>query len=265
MEVKPATAIQGPQLSAIRAAEPAAAADAITRLLKYVDGMFNFADHKKLNTIQAAMLANDIAQRYWQLKFDEVVYVLREGSNGRYHTFDRIDPGVIHGWFAEYQAERDELLEALAHNEAVLHRKESEQTQVAAVAFVNQHALPDAQDVTMEVKYAALALQAHDSDTLQQGLDYYRKHAHLPGAAVKIEAAGMVLDQRRLAAAREAARVEEARERARALIGEYDAATLPAPDLESEAVKHFAAAQGIPKLSDVVPRPMQVVRDTDAA
>lgn len=239
---------------------------AVARLLGYVAGMFNFAANKNLSTLQVSLLSNEIVSDYWQLKFDEVVYVLRQGAKGKYHTFDRLDSGVIHGWFTEYQAERNELLAAVAHNEAVAHRKESEQNQVATVAFVHQHALPDAQDVTMEVKYAALALQAHDSDTLEQGLAYYQKNPQLPGAAVKCEAALMVLDQRRLQAAQELARTEAARAKARALIGEYDAATLPTPDLEAEAAKHYAAARGIPKLSAVLPpAPMQVVRDNPNA
>ncbi|RFP65911.1 hypothetical protein D0N36_06825 [Hymenobacter lapidiphilus] len=127
MEVRPELALAGPQLSALRAADAAAPVQATARLLAYVDGMFNFADNKRLNTLQVSMLANDLVQRYWRLKFDELVYVLREGANGRYHTFDRIDAGVIHGWFAEYLAERDALLEVQIHNEHVAYQERAVQ------------------------------------------------------------------------------------------------------------------------------------------
>lgn len=266
MVVQPATAIQGPQLSAIRSADPAAATEAITRLLKYVDSMFNFAEHKKLNTLQAAMLANDIAQRYWQLKFDEVVYVLREGANGRYHTFDRIDPGVIHGWFAEYQIERDALVEHLAHNQMIADKQATELANTNIMAYLHNQPQIEAARPDMHRTYTYMALKARTSEELQQGVAYYTRHPDAPEAELKRQVAEQLLAERKQEEVIAAARINEQRTKARALIAEYDAVTLPTPEIEVVAAQHFAAQRGLPKLSDARPpvfASMQVVGDAN--
>lgn len=252
MLVQPATALQGPQLSAIRAAEPAAAADAITRLLKYVDGMFNFAEHKKLNTIQASMLANDIAQRYWQLKFDEVVYVFREGANGRYHTFDRIDPGVIHGWFSEYLKERDELVEALAHNQMIAEKKASDLANQNTVEYLNNLPQSDGKPaVDIHRSYLKNRMEASTDEDLHKGVAYYTRNQHLEDAALKVELAQEVLQERatRLQRAQEAARAK-----ARQALQEF--AQIEAQDVDYELIINPSEDQnGYWKTKDVAKRP----------
>lgn len=216
MVVQPATAIQGPQLSAIRSADPAALVDAITNLLSYVNGMFNFAEHKKFNTIQVSMLANDIAQRYWQLKFDEVVYVLREGTNGRYHTFDRLDPGVIHGWFTEYIAERDALVEQLAHNQMIAERKASEVANTNVAEFIN--GLPQSEapkGINVHRSYLKSQLSTYTDEDLQRGANYYAANPRKPEAALKLELAKELIQER---ADRLARATAEAKEKARQML-----------------------------------------------
>lgn len=232
MAVSPATAMNGPQLSAIRRADPQVPVQAVARLLGYVDGMFNFAEHKKLNTLQASMLANDIAQRYWQLKFDEVVYVLREGANGRYHTFDRIDPGVIHGWFNEYLAERDELVEALAHNQMIAEKRESELANTNTAELLN--GLPQSEaapKIDVHREYLKKRIEAYGDEELQHGVTYYGNRRHLEDAELKSELCQEVLTERaeRLAKTQAALKAK-----VRETLNRY--AEMEAQDVDSEPV-----------------------------
>lgn len=231
MLVQPAAALQGPQLSAIRAADPNAAVQAIARLLGYVDGMFNFAEHKKLNTIQASMLANDIAQRYWQLKFDEVVYVFREGANGRYHTFDRIDPGVIHGWFAEYLKERDALVEQLAHNQMIQEKQQRQLDATNAAEYLNGLPQSQAPELNVHRQYLKKRLDTYTDEELKHGITYYSGRANLQDALLKVELCRELLRERetRLQRAQDATKAK-----ARDMLSKF--AEFEAQDAESEPI-----------------------------
>ncbi len=182
MAIRPQQALNGPQLSGIRRADPAAPAQAVARLLGYVDSMFNFADNKRFNTAQVSLLANEIVSDYWYLKFDEVVYVLRQGAKGKYHTFDRIDAGVIHGWFNEYLVEREALVAAAAQEEARLHRLAEQATRKPR--YANEH----------EVR---AYLNGLSDDELLRGIDYYQRNPSEAQAAIKLALATEVLLDRK--------------------------------------------------------------------
>ena len=109
--VQPLAALQTPQLSGLRKAAPNELTAVLSQLLTTMNSRFNFAEHKKMNAVQIGFLVGSILTTHWQLKFDEVVYVLREGIAGRLHTFDHLDEAVVLNWFREYEVrQREDLL-----------------------------------------------------------------------------------------------------------------------------------------------------------
>lgn len=99
---------------------PQVLAAGIAQLLEFINKLFNLPDNKKLNDAQIALLATDIRTRYWFLKFDELVYILREGVAGRWgKSYSRMDTEVIHAWFQQYiNTERDAVIEQASLKEA---------------------------------------------------------------------------------------------------------------------------------------------------
>lgn len=244
MQVQPTSALDGPQLSAIRRADPQVPVQAVARLLGYVAGMFNFAPHKNLNTLQASMLANDIVLRYWQLKFDEVVYVFREGANGRYHTFDRIDPGVIHGWFAEYLKERDDMIEARAHAQAVAYKQQEAQRGplLASIAqgvrpstelLVSAESAPAPLDIYRA--NAKRTLEGHSDEDLHKRLRYFARHPDQDPEGKTAELVTEVLQEREQARQMEAAQLQA---KVRRQITDFKRET-------GEALDYWAAEAGL--------------------
>lgn len=120
------TALHAPQVSRLNRENPAELAFAIARLLEFVNKLFNLPDNKKLNDPQIALLSTDIRTRYWFLKFDELVYILREGVAGKWgKSYSRVDAETIHSWFQTYiNTERDAVIEQAAHNEAAQFKKQ---------------------------------------------------------------------------------------------------------------------------------------------
>ena len=115
--IQPLAALNTPQLSGLKKAAPAETAQVLTQLLTITNSRFNLAPHKKLNEIQIGFLVASILTTHWQLRIDEVVYVLREGIAGRLHTFDHLDEAVVMNWFAEYETkQREDLL--IRHTQA---------------------------------------------------------------------------------------------------------------------------------------------------
>ncbi|GAB3303534.1 hypothetical protein [Hymenobacter tenuis] len=247
----PALARQSPQVSALRRAAPGDAAEALANLLTFTAHLFNVV--RNLSEVQITLLAQDLMERYWHWKFDEFIYVFREATAGRWgKVYDRLDAGTVHEWCKAYEIEvQQPLLEKQALNESAKFK------QLEQGAALNEN---------MNRVYTKHALLTRTNEELEAGIDYYWRHLDAPGADMKIELANEILEERAAAAKRAAERLEEQRAKARAMIGEYDAATLPTPDLESEAARHFAAVKAIPKPSDILkPATMQVVKDTNAA
>lgn len=246
-QITPESALETPQLSGLKAAAPLETAKALTKLLETMNARFNFAAHKKLNEIQIGFLVGSILTEYWRWKIDEVAYVLRQGIAGKLKSFDHLDEAVVLGWFREHEATREALIERAAYNENLRHKETAKQ--------------PIQQMGPVYAKQYAATLEPEHLPAYEQWLR--EKHPDRPELAQAVADYQHEVDEKvRL----ETIHLEEQRAKARALIGEYDAANYPAPDLESEATKYFAAARPIPKASDVLPPPpMQVVRDTDAA
>jgi hypothetical protein len=248
----PAVARQSPQVSALRRAAPGDAAEALANLLTFTAHLFNVV--RNLSEVQITLLAQDMMERYWHWKFDEFIYVFREATAGRWgKVYDRLDAGTIHEWCKAYELEvQQPLLEKQALNEAAKFK------QLEAGAALNED---------MNRVYTKQALSTRTTEELEAGILYYLRHTDAPEAKLKLEIAQELLVEREHAEQMKLQRLEEARAKARALIGEYDAANYPAPDLEAAAVKHFAEARPIPKPSDILkgaPAPMKIVPDNAA-
>lgn len=104
-----------PSLSCIKANLGEAGARAVIAIaVSEVVLFFNVG--KNMNASQVALTADLILQRYWYLKVEEIKAVFRKAMN-RAKVFDRLDGNVIIGWIAEYDAERDDLMEQININE----------------------------------------------------------------------------------------------------------------------------------------------------
>lgn len=118
------TALDTPQISKLKKDAPGELAKALTRLLLFINAQLNIDQNKKLKTIQVPLLVQDMMTRYWYLKFDEIVYVLREGITGKYgRLFGAFDAMTVHEWFTAYLPERDEEIERRAYAERIKHKE----------------------------------------------------------------------------------------------------------------------------------------------
>lgn len=171
-QVQPLEALQSPQLSGLKKASPMELAQALTQLFTTMNSRFNFAAHKKLNDIQIGFLVGSILTTHWQYKFDEVVYVLREGIAGRLHTFDHIDEAVVLNWFREYDVkQREDLLIQHTHaqRQAVAPAKPIE---AMAAMYVKQYCVKLQPDQLPA--YKAQLQQSHpDKPELAAAVDEY--------------------------------------------------------------------------------------------
>ena len=171
-QVQPLEALQTPQLSGLKKAAPQEVVDALTQLFTVMNSRFNFAEHKKLNQIQIGFLVGSILTTHWQFKFDEVVYVLREGIAGRLHTFDHIDEAVVLNWFREYEVkQREDLLIQHTHaqRQAAAPAKPIE---AMAAMYVKQYCVKLQPDQLHAYK-AQLQQQHPDKPELADAVDEY--------------------------------------------------------------------------------------------
>lgn len=138
-QVQPLAALQSPQLSGLKKAAPDEVSQALTQLLTIMNSRFNFREDKKLNKYQIGFLVGSILTTHWQFKFDEVVYVLREGIAGRLHTFDHIDEAVVLNWFREYdEKQREDLLTQHAHAQRTKSAEPAQPIEAMAPMYVAQ-------------------------------------------------------------------------------------------------------------------------------
>ncbi|TGE05592.1 hypothetical protein [Hymenobacter fodinae] len=250
----PEIARTSPQISGLSRQAPEATSEALSNLLTFAAAQLNVV--RNLTNVQIALLTMDLMKRYYYWRLDEFIVMLREGIAGRLgeknRILDRFDAQVVGQWCIAYEEQiQAGVMETDAKN------------QLASYAAIESGR---ALNNDMFRAYTRLALETRTDEELQEGIAWFERHPEAPEAALKIEVAREVVASRQLEVKKQAERIEEARAKARALIGEYDAANYPAPDLEAEAVKHFAAAKGIPKASDVLkpePPKMEVVHRQD--
>lgn len=115
--VTPAKALTTPQLSRLKRESIEDLAEILTRLLFYINSLINLPVSQKLNTAQITLLTVEIIEKYWYMKFDELVYVLREGSAGKFSKlYGRLDTEIVHSWFTAYETgERQRLIDDEAY------------------------------------------------------------------------------------------------------------------------------------------------------
>lgn len=220
-QVQPLAALQSPQLSGLKKAAPVEISDALTQLLTIMNSRFNFAEHKKLNKIQIGFLVGSILTTHWQFKFDEVVYVLREGIAGRLHTFDHLDEAVVLNWFREYdEKQREDLLAQHTH----------------ALRGPATPAAPIAAMGPMYIKAHCVKLQPDQLWAYQQQLA--TNHPDKPELAEAVAEYSASLWQQ---AEREELRKEEQRQRARLMLERYEAEGSSVPgEMEFEILPSLA-------------------------
>ena len=120
----PAKAQQSPQVSALTRTEDGAAdaSQALTNALLFTAHQFNVV--RNMSDLQMACLAEDLLALYWDWRFDEFLYVLREGVRQNWgKTYDRLDPPTMHEWCKAYREARAVQIEHEAHQAHEARRK----------------------------------------------------------------------------------------------------------------------------------------------
>ena len=157
----PALAMQSPQISGLIKQETGAmeTAQALSNALLYTAHQFNVV--RNMASLQMGILADELLELYWYWRFDEFLYVLKEGVRQTWgKTYDRLDPPTVHGWCKEYEQVRDAVVEHAANGRHLSYKK-------AERAFQSRLATGhDAQALRAE-------LDALDTQTLVNGLAHY--------------------------------------------------------------------------------------------
>lgn len=226
--VQPAEALHTPQLSGLRKAAPEELSAALTQLFAITNSRFNFAAHKKLNVVQIGFLVGTLLTSYWQFKFDEVVYVLREGIAGRLDTFDHLDEAVVMGWFRQYEAEeRENLLAKHAH----------------ALRAPN----PTAQPIPLD-QAGAMYVRAHCSKLDPAALPAYRQQLadRFPDQPALLEAVDDYTASLWRKAEQQAHRQQQQREKVRQMLADHDTTRWLTP-----GEREFAQLPSLAQLQDI--------------
>ena len=120
----PALARLSPQISGLLAEEQASVdtAQALNNALLWTAHQFNVV--RNMANVQMGILADELLERYWFWRFDEFLYVLKEGIAQTWgQTYDRLDPPTVHGWCLAYQELRDQQIEHEAQQRATAFKK----------------------------------------------------------------------------------------------------------------------------------------------
>lgn len=231
--VQALAALQTPQLSGLKKAAPQETAQALTRLLTLMNSRFNFAEHKKMNAVQIGFLVGSILTTHWQLKFDEVVYVLREGIAGRLHTFDHLDEAVVLNWFREYDdKQRGDLMSQHAHDQRVNTAEPPKPIAAMAPMYVTQFCVKLQPD-QLHAYRAQLARDHPDRPELAAAVDTY-----VASLWDEVERAML---RRREQAERGMRLVAALKENPGKVPGEYEFETLPRLEMLKDA--HHTSAE----------------------
>jgi len=74
--------------------------------LLFTAAQFNVV--RNMSDLQMAFLAEGLLELYWDWRFDEFLYVLREGVRQNWgKTYDRLDPPTMYEWCKAYAAARE--------------------------------------------------------------------------------------------------------------------------------------------------------------
>lgn len=119
---------------------------------------------KNLTNAQIAYLSQRIMSSYWMLKPEEVKFVLYRGVE-REKLFDRLDPNIVLGWFADYDAERTEAAMRQSDQEALQMQFEnnpspgaiSYQAYIDSLWVLAYYADPEAVETLCDIQNMAIA------------------------------------------------------------------------------------------------------------
>lgn len=157
----PVLAMQSPQISGLIKEETGAmeTAQALSNALLYTAHQFNVV--RNMATLQMGILADELLELYWYWRFDEFLYVLKEGVRQTWgKTYDRLDPPTVHGWCKEYEQVRDTIVEHEASRRHLGYKKTER-------AFQSRLATDP------EARVLRADLDHFDTQTLVDGLAYY--------------------------------------------------------------------------------------------
>jgi hypothetical protein len=89
-------------------------------MLKAIDYMLSYFSDSvhKMNVSQSLMLVNNLLTDFYYIKLEEVIFVLKEGRNGKWgKIYNRVDADIVYNWFREYAKERIEMAEQMSYRE----------------------------------------------------------------------------------------------------------------------------------------------------
>jgi hypothetical protein len=182
----PALARLSPQVSGLASQEESAvdAVKALTNALLFTAHQFNVV--RNMAELQMGILADELLERYWFWRFDEFLYVLREGVAQTWgKTYDRLDPPTVHEWCRAYQELRDMQVEHEATREAQAYKK--------------AEGKPAPSPLAAEPGYAALRAKVDamsDAELMKGGSYYASIDCPTPEDAFKLAVATEVWQER---------------------------------------------------------------------
>ena len=186
----PTKAQLSPQVSGLTKTEEGAvaASQALTNALLFTAHQFNVV--RNLTDLQMACLAEDLLALYWDWRFDEFIYVLREGVRQNWgKTYDRLDPPTMHEWCKAYAAARAVQIEAESYQAHQAQKKAATQ--------------PLRSELAGEPGYQAIRakIEALDDDALYAGGCHYASiEDPTPEQALKLAVASEVWRERQASA-----------------------------------------------------------------
>lgn len=97
---------QGTQISAFKLKENGVCAIEVclTELITQVIEYFNLRNN--MNAMQIIRLSQTIQRKYYFLKLEEIVMILRDGKDGVFGKTLQLSPDIIMGWFDSYDTKR---------------------------------------------------------------------------------------------------------------------------------------------------------------
>lgn len=182
----PALARLSPQVSGLASQEESAvdAVKALTNALLFTAHQFNVV--RNMAELQMGILADELLERYWFWRFDEFLYVLREGIAQTWgKTYDRLDPPTVHEWCRAYQELRDMQVEHEATRQAQDYKKAEGKLSVSPLASEPGYA-------PIRAKIDAMS----DAELMRGGSYYASLDQPTPEEALKLAVATEVWQER---------------------------------------------------------------------
>lgn len=182
----PAKARRSDQVSWLRKVDEAGVAEALSNLLIFTAQQFNVV--RNLTNVQVLLLSQQLLERYWHWRIDEFAFVFNEAVAGTWgKVYDRIDPGIVHEWCTQYEAQ-------------VQYHLIADESESRAAAFKAAGAGTNAPN-DMFRAYLYEQLRSYNDDELRHNLSECRRRPDDPAAALNEELTEGLLAERERAKA----------------------------------------------------------------